>query len=192
MQKKQVQCPSCGQVLNVQNPNNKALIEYNCPKCNAWLQTKFTPQQEPFEAKTFHGSKRPPMNNGATLLSGVDTGSTLLSVFKGELNKNAQLEVNGQPYPLQEGLNIVGRKSDTSKATVQIETDDASMSRQHCKITVSTLPNGTKKVVLSNYLNKNRTLINEQLITMGEKIRLSDGNKITMGCTIVTFKLTSF
>jgi hypothetical protein len=63
------------------------------------------------------------------------------------------------------------------------------MSRQHCKITVSTLPDGTKKAVLGNYLNKNQTTIDGQPIETGDSIRLTDGNTITMGYTTLIFKL---
>ncbi len=96
----------------------------------------------------------------------------------------------GACYPLEEGQNIVGRKGNTSKASVQIATDDRYMSRQHCSITVTTLPDGTKKAVLSNYMNKNLTSVNGQEIETGDAIRLTDGNSITMGHTTVTFKLS--
>ena len=64
------------------------------------------------------------------------------------------------------------------------------MSRQHCIINVSTLSDGSKKAVLSNYQNKNSTTIDGQLIGKGDEIRLTDGNSITMGHTTVTFKLS--
>ena len=190
MQKKRVQCPSCGQVLEVQNQNNETLKKFTCPKCNALLQARFTPQQEPLEAKTYLGPRRPVMNNGSTQLSGAGFGSTHLVVSKGELNKTAILEGNGHTYSLMEGQNIIGRKCSSSKATVQIDTNDIYMSRQHCIINVCTLPNGIKKVGLSNYQNKNRTFIDEQLIDNEDEICLVDGNKIKMGNTVVTFKLS--
>jgi pSer/pThr/pTyr-binding forkhead associated (FHA) protein len=90
---------------------------------------------------------------------------------------------------LEEGRNIVGRKGTTSKATVQIATEDRYMSRQHCSITVTTLPDGTKKAVLSNYQNKNLTTVDGQEIETGDEIRLTNGDRITMGHTTVVFKL---
>ena len=101
---------------------------------------------------------------------------------------NARLVFEDQPYFLEEGQNIIGRKGNTSKATVQIATDDRYMSRQHCSITITTLPDGTKKAVLSNYQNKNLTTIDGQEIETGDAIRLVNGNRITMGHTTVIFK----
>lgn len=190
MQTKKVQCPSCGQVLEVRNPNNETLKKFTCPKCNALLQARFTPQQEPLEAKTYLGPKQAVVNNGSTQLSGSNFGSTHLVVSKDSINKNALLEANGHTYPLQEGENTVGRKCSSSKAMVQIDATDNYMSRQHFIINVSTLPDGSKKVVLRNYQNKNRTYINGQPIEKGDEIRLFDGNKIKIGNTIITFKLS--
>ena len=64
------------------------------------------------------------------------------------------------------------------------------MSRQHCSITITTLPDGSMKAVLSNYQNKNLTLIDGQEIETGDAIRLTNGNAIKMGHTTVTFKLS--
>jgi pSer/pThr/pTyr-binding forkhead associated (FHA) protein len=104
-------------------------------------------------------------------------------------SQTAQLIFDGISYNLEEGQNIVGRKGMTSKATIQIATQDRYMSRQHCSITVTTLPDGTKKAVLSNYQNKNLTTIDGQEIETGDAIRLVNGNRITMGHTTVVFKL---
>ena len=104
-------------------------------------------------------------------------------------NETAQLEYNGHIYRLSEGKNIVGRKAITSTANIQVETLDRYMSRQHISITVTTLPDQTVKALLSNYQNKNQTLVNDQPIVAGDTIRLIDGNRIKMGRTTVTFKL---
>ena len=57
-------------------------------------------------------------------------------------------------------------------------------------VMVTTLPDGTKKAVLSNYQNKNLTTIDGQEIETGDEIRLTDGNQIKRGQTTVTFKLS--
>ena len=200
MQTKRIICPKCRAVLDVKNSQNETVKQITCPSCKTILQVKFQPQQEPMEAKTFYAPpKRPMADSGATQLAGVG-GETLLG---GSLNGatqlytptqnaavTAKLSFGGKDYPLKEGQNIVGRQGQTSKATVQIETADRYMSRQHCSITVSTLPDGTKKAVLSNYQNKNLTTIDGQPIETGDTIRLTNGNSITMGHTTVTFKLS--
>lgn len=191
MQTKRIKCPSCGVVLDVQNSKNELVKQITCPKCKAVLQVKFPPQQEPMEAKTYYAPpKQPVMDNGATQLAGSSYGATQLVTDTPKISTSAQLLYDGICYPLEEGQNIIGRRGNTSKATIQIATDDRYMSRQHCSVTVNTLPDGTKKVVLSNYQNKNLTSIDGQPIETGDAIRLTDGNSITMGHTTITFKLS--
>lgn len=189
MQTKRIKCPKCGVVLDVKNSKNEEVKQITCPSCKTILQVKFQPQQEPIEAETYYAPPKLSADNGTTQLAGSSFGATqFLMSPKKEVSK-ASLQFGGVSYPLEEGQNIVGRKASTSKATVQIETADRYMSRQHCSITVTTLPDGTKKVVLSNYQNKNATTIDGQSIETGDTIRLTDGNSITMGHTTVIFKL---
>lgn len=191
MQTKRIKCPSCGVVLDVQNSKNELVKQITCPKCKAVLQVKFSPQQEPLEAKTYYAPpKQPVADNGATQLAGSSYGATQLVTDTPKISTTAKLLYDGISYPLEEGQNIIGRRGNTSKATIQIATDDRYMSRQHCSITVTTLPDGTKKAVLSNYQNKNLTSIDGQEIETDDAIRLTDGNSITMGHTTITFKLS--
>ena len=204
MQIKRIICPKCKAVLDVTNSKNEAVKQITCPSCKTILQVKFQPQQErpqqePIEAKTFYAPpKRPTTDNGATQLVGAGgetvlgagiSGATQLYTPAQKASVTAKLTFGGKDYPLKEGQNIVGRQGTTSKATVQIETADRYMSRQHCSITVTTLPDGTKKAVLSNYQNKNLTTVDGQEIETGDEIRLTNGDRITMGHTTVTFKV---
>lgn len=190
MQIKRVKCPQCNAVLDVKNSKNEEVKQIACPSCQTLLQVRFAPQQEPIEAQTFLGTPRSshPLNEGETLLAVGMSGATRLHISEQQTHSHTELLYGSANYPLVEGQNIVGRKGTTSKATVQIETADRYMSRQHCSITVTTLPDGTKKAVLSNYQNKNLTTVDGQPIETGDSIRLTDGNSITMGHTTVTFK----
>jgi hypothetical protein len=156
------------------------------------LQVRFAPQQEPIEAHTFLEIPQSPqsLDNGETQLAAGMSGATQLNISESQTHTHAELLYGGVNYPLVEGRNIVGRKGNTSKATVQIETADRYMSRQHVAIEVTTLPNGTLKVLLSNYQNKNLTSVDGQPIETGDAIRLTDGNAITMGHSTLTFKLS--
>lgn len=204
MQTKRIICPKCKAVLDVTNSKNETLKQITCPSCKTILQVKFPPQQEqpqqePIEAKTYYAPpKRPMADSGATqladaggetVLGGGLSGATQLYMPTQKTTSTAKLTFEGNDYPLEEGQNIVGRKGTTSKATVQIATEDRYMSRQHCSITVTTLPDGTKKAVLSNYQNKNLTTVDGQEIETGDEIRLTNGDRITMGHTTVTFKV---
>ena len=204
MQTKRIICPKCKAVLDVTNSKNETLKQITCPSCKTILQVKFQPQQEqpqqePIEAKTYYAPpKRSMADSGATQLAGAVgetvlggglSGATQLYMPTQKTTSTAKLTFEGNDYPLEEGQNIVGRKGTTSKATVQIATEDRYMSRQHCSITVTTLPDGTKKAVLSNYQNKNLTTVDGQEIETGDEIRLTNGDRITMGHTTVVFKL---
>lgn len=188
MQIKRIQCPKCKIVLDVKNSKDEEIKHISCPSCQSILQIKFP---KPIEANTFYPPKKQPTaDDGATQLSDKNHGTTELGGKTYKSAAAAMLNFGDVDYPLEEGENIVGRKGITSKATVQIATDDRYMSRQHCSITVTTLPDGTKKAVLSNYQNKNLTSIDGQEIETGDAIRLTDGNSITMGHTTITFKLS--
>ena len=115
-----------------------------------------------------------------------DNEETFVSTTSGRVN--ARLVFNGRSIPLANGRNIVGRKAETKKATVEIPTDDLYMSRQHCVINISYGADGTTKATLSNYQNKNRTAVNGRVINGQDKILLSDGNQITLGRTTMIFK----
>ena len=190
MQTKRIICPNCRAVLEVKNSKNEEVKHFTCPGCKTLLQVKFDPQQEPIEAPTYIApSPSQSALDGETQLAGAGYAATQLCTTP-KPQATAKLLFHGVGYELEEGQNIIGRKGTTSKATIQIDTDDRYMSRQHCSITVKTLPDGTKKVVLSNYQNKNLTSIDGQEIENGDEIRLSNGNQITMGHTTVTFKLS--
>ena len=190
MQTKRIQCPQCKAVLDVKNSQNETVKQITCPSCKTLLQVKFPPQQELMEARTFYAPPKQPMaSGGETQLAGTNYGATQLYTPAQKPAAQARLSFGGKDYPLEEGQNIVGRQATTSRATVQIVTADRYMSRQHVAITVTTLPDGTRKAVLSNYQNKNQTTIDGQPIETGDSIRLTDGNTITMGHTTVTFKL---
>ena len=187
MQTKRIICPQCKAILDVRNSKNEEVKQFTCPSCKTLLQVKFAPQQEPIEAPTFIAPSQSALD-GETQLAGAGYAATQL-VSSSKSKATAKLLFHGIDYELEEGQNIIGRKGTTSKATVQIDTDDRYMSRQHCCITVKTLPDGVKKAVLSNYQNKNLTSVDGQEIETGDAIRLTDGNAITMGHTTVIFKL---
>lgn len=199
MQTKRIICPKCKVVLDVKNSKNETLKQISCPSCKTVLQVKFQPQQEPMEARTYYAPPKQLMADsdetqltsagGETILGSGLSGATQLYVPTQKTTATAKLTFEGNDYPLEEGQNIVGRKGHTSRATVQIATEDRYMSRQHCCIKVTTLPDGTKKAILSNYQNKNLTSVDGQEIETGDEIRLTNGDRITMGHTTVVFKL---
>lgn len=179
MQVKRIQCPQCGVVLDVKNSKNETIKQITCPSCNTVLQVKFAPQNEPIEAHTYYAPKTNKDQYGKTELASSP-----------EIHNSAYLICEGITYSLKLGDNIIGRKGQTSRASIQIDTDDRLMSRQHCRINVTSLSDGSFKAVLCDYQNKNMTFVDGQTISQGDEIRLMDGNRITMGNTTVIFKFS--
>lgn len=92
-------------------------------------------------------------------------------------------------YALQVGTNTIGRKATTSSSSVQIDTEDKTMSRQHAKIEVVELASGGYKHYFSNASNKNVTLINDHRVEDGDKLVLNGGEQIKMANVVLKFIL---
>ena len=185
MQIKRIQCPQCEVVLDVKNEEEVPEKKVFCPRCSTELLVKFKPKGDPVEAHTYYAKqKKPAADNGETQLGGgfnTSSGVGNNSTASGETY--VRLMADGISYPLREGGNIVGRRTPKNNASVQITTDDCTMSRRHILIKITSLPDGNKRVVLSNYENKNPTYLNGMQIVDGDRVMLSDGNTITIGRT---------
>ena len=94
----------------------------------------------------------------------------------------ALLVMNGQSFELQMGANIVGRQSMTSEANIKLPVNDPYMSRQHALVQVTKV-NDRLCVTLSNYKNKNATLVNGVELRQSDEVVLNHGDEIVMGDT---------
>lgn len=88
-----------------------------------------------------------------------------------------------QIFPLREGNNVIGRKSDTSPAEVLgITTRDTSMSRKHCLLTVS-MHQGQYRYLLQDQDSLNGVFCQGQKLTPKEVIVLDKNTVLTIGAT---------
>lgn len=158
MQAKTIKCPQCGSWLNVKNPRNEPIKQINCPQCGVLLQLRF----HELNSQQSSPNTQVPMSD-----------AQCVPIFK----------LNEKRYELKLGKNIVGRKATTSEATVQIDTPDRMMSRQHAVVTVSRTAKGSLHTEISNYQNKNATLVDGVPLLPDDRIRLMNQNVITMGET---------
>ena len=101
-----------------------------------------------------------------------------LTIQKIRVSANFQKIGTSHMYTLSLGINTIGRKAQTSNATVQIDTDDLTMSRSHSIIEVRKLKTGGYIHYFSNAQNKNATYINSGLIENGDRIILHGGEII--------------
>ena len=159
MEVKRVKCSNCGIILEVKNSKNEAVKLITCPQCKAPLRVRFQPQQ-PLEVETVLPGCQPaqqrvaPQNDGETLLGGrQDSERTILGQGCQQGAATACLVLAGQQYVLRQGANTVGRKAQTSQATLQLPVSDPYMSRHHLQIVVSVLPNGKLKAVITQNID---------------------------------------
>ena len=105
----------------------------------------------------------------------------------GHLSVIANADTPEQTFPLQEGVYIIGRKSNASTATIGIVTADKSMSREHIRIEVKKDAKGGYKHYLSDNNSKNHTLYNSNYLENGEIVVLNNNDEIIIGCTVLRF-----
>lgn len=104
-------------------------------------------------------------------------------------NAGALLDMSsGEKYPLHVGQNVIGRKTETSTASVQIMTSDRHMSRLHSIIEVNRQEDGSLVHVISNAENKNPTTVNGNLVEDDELNILHNGDILQFGTVQMRFE----
>ena len=98
------------------------------------------------------------------------------------------LHANGREYQLEIGDNIVGRRSTTSSATIQLDVNAPYMSRQPIWLRILRQPDGSLRTFISNAKAMNGTTIDGMPLLSGDMIVLKSGSKIKMGNTMVVFE----
>lgn len=164
MEKKTIKCPRCHGILEVTNPNAEPVLLIACPnpQCGAKMRITFA------------------------------TGETVLAPHEKSDDIIGHLLYEGECYPLQEGCNTIGRQSRNSQATIQLPTDDLSMSRQHVQIQVTRLKSGRIKAVISDLRDAEKikalpTLVDDQPLLPEDAIVLTSGDSIVMGKTRIKY-----
>lgn len=164
MQSVKINCPGCQTTLEVKNPQGLPEKLIKCPKCGKSLKVVF---------------KKPDTDDG---------GETVLNPSNPNLT-SCVLSLGGKDYALNEGVNIIGRKSASSKADIQLDTADAYMSRRHARINIRRLSDSSIRVEISNAENKNATYVNGHILEQEDTIVLHDNDVIRMGQTEVRVKM---
>lgn len=207
-------CPGCGKafVFTILYPETVFKQDYKCRQCNtiatigefvnAANAMPATPPSTP-KPQVPEPPKRTPPPVPAQEKSDLDTeiatpppvpkqspkkddddGKTIIATPK----LAVLIDDEGNEYQLQEGRNTIGRKADSSTATIQIPTKDRSMSRNHIAITAVPKPSGGYKYTICNTENKFGTYINDSELEKGRYISLLNGDKIRLSRTVLTFK----
>lgn len=173
----QVKCPYCGAILGLKEQADIERKSFKCPNCSE--RVKYT-QFKQLNKPSVDDDEKTDLAGDATEIVSVPVQRKMAGVLK--LN-------DGQRYPLSKGINVIGRKANSSTATVQIAVSDMRMSRSHGIIEVDDLSNGKRIFQYYNAKNKNKTYVNGVVVNEGDRIILHDGDKIQMADTLLHFTL---
>ena len=181
-----VMCP-CGTKLRVKRNAGIEKKNLTCPKCGQ--KRPFTEYQQPAPKPAAPKPQvaAPPVSSAPRK---PNFGDTCLP-YNG-LSALTQLvdKATGIRYDLKVGVNIIGRKADSSHATIQIDTADKKLSREHFIITGKPVePFGYKFFISLHKQEVNPTKVNGQLIDFGDEIFLQNGTRISIHHTELIFEV---
>lgn len=173
-----INCPKCNKSLAVPQLNNEPQRQFNCPDCHKKIIVKFSKGDD-----------------GSNVVPVAEAGNTVLPQDL-EAMQSCSIVHDGTCYGLSIGANHIGRKARTSKADIQVETNDMTMSREHIVITVSRKTDGNLQAKVRNDKNKNATKFNDMKhpeieLQDGDEIILHNGDHISMSHTEVVFQVVS-
>lgn len=195
-----IKCPTCGMILRLTDSPNINAASFTCPVCKEKHTVgncqRYAEQPKPVapsgEETQYGGRQTGPSGGDKTrigqqpLQDGGD--ETRIGSSAPRPSAGVLVDSKGSTYPLRPGVNTIGRKAASSPASVQIATDDRTMSRSHAVIEVSDA--GGKTIhILRNGANKNPSFLNGNLIGQQDQFILNNGDRIKMGDTILTFKI---
>lgn len=185
-----IKCPTCGKILRVADAPNINQSSFVCPICKErhivgkCVHIEASPQPRSGEDTYIGGS---PSNTGVdeTRIGGID--ETQIGHAPQHQAIGHLTDLNGKNYQLRIGINSIGRKASTSTATVQIDTADRYMSRNHAIIEVRQV-GGQIVHILKNDANKNPSYVNDTIMGANDQLILNDGSRLTFGKTQLVFK----
>jgi pSer/pThr/pTyr-binding forkhead associated (FHA) protein len=139
---------------------------FKCPACRKEIPVSLLEKQADTDTVLVRGTRRKTLGS-LTVIAGDNTATQVLA--------------------LTEGINMIGRKSATSQASLSIVTQDLSMSREHIRIEVTKDERGGYKHFLSDNKSRNRTFYNGSYLDEGEVAILNHNDEIIIGHTTLRF-----
>ena len=194
-----VKCPACGKVLILPDNPGIETKTFTCPVCKEKhvvgnckrVVDQHTPKA-PAGEETQYGPSFSRTNGGEETQyvgSNKNSGGEETRIFIAQQPKVGALIDNfGRAYQLKIGINTIGRKANSSTASLQIDTPDRSMSRSHAIVEVRNA-GGQVVHILKNDANKNPSYLNGTILGPSDQLVLNNGNRIKLGNTELTFKL---
>ena len=193
-----IKCPTCGKVLRLQDAPNIDAAFFTCPVCKekhiVGKCQRYVEQPKsiaPTGDETQYGGVYMQHLGGdeTRMASEVRQEYCDETCIGGTSTARVGMLVDnkGASYQLCSGINTIGRKATSSSASVQIATDDRTMSRSHAIIEVRNA-GGQILHILRNGANKNPSYLNGSVIGQKDQLILNNGDRIKMGNTELRFK----
>jgi len=180
---KRVNCNSCGVTLDVPQRNGEPFRDIHCPSCKHQLRVTFSAPQSDEQAETVYGG----MQGTSTPEKSDDEALTQFTQTKSE--HPGMLLCGTETYSLRLGRNLIGRKSNTSNADVQIPTNDFKMSREHAIINIKRIADGSLKALIRNCKKPVTTEVKGMLLDANDEVVLTDGTELKLGNTIIIYRV---
>jgi len=141
----------------------------SCPKC----KIPYT-----LDAKEFNPTV---INPNLPILPGIlSPGTLIVGTEENELTEPTTIS-------LKIGENTIGRKAESSTATIQLSSRDIYMGRTHLKIRVKQDSRGEYRHYLSDLKSLNGTIHNNYRLQEGEETILDKNDVIKIGKTVLRF-----
>lgn len=194
-----IKCPTCSKILRLQDAPNINAASFTCPvckekhvvgKCQRYVEQP-KPTASSADATRYGGAFAQQQGGDETRIGSQPqhgSGDEMRIDSASRPAIGVLVDNMGRTYALRSGINTIGRKASSSAATVQIATDDRTMSRSHAVIEVSNAGGNTIHI-LRDGANKNPSYLNGSLIGQQDQLILNNGDRIKMGNTELTFKI---
>ena len=183
-----VKCPKCSHQGDVSEFKEIAMKSINCMRCKANLKVSETAAAKDIICPKCKNTISPQKEEGmATMIGAPKQKSTKRPGRLEMIEDEGCWQSLDKKVSLTLGVNTLGRKSPTSKSSVQLPTTDSYMSKNHAKIEVVTGASETLVHRLSNAGSANGTFHNEDRLEEGEMINLMKEDKIRLGRTVFKF-----
>ena len=160
-------CPECRQQLSFNEVPGYQNMIVECPKCH--FKANASVYQSGHQARGGQGADDMPTRLAFAPVSSFDVGQIRV------------MSTNEIQF-LQEGCNVIGRRSETGTADIKISNDQY-MSRRHVEIDVIKKPTGGYEHRLVEIGSTNIVMLNNKPINRGDILVLKFGDIITLGKT---------
>lgn len=179
-----IKCPHCSAILKVKNQQDLMNMSITCPVCkrkSLVRNFKIIENKQSDDEETLVSNKKKHGNDNENTIVNEEILEPIGSLVM----------PNGIPCQLHIGINTIGRESRSTLAEIKLPDKEKTkkISRNHAKIKVIRIANGSCKHVLYNWENRNPTFVNGSIMEKDDRIVLHDGDKIRFADVEICFRI---